>query len=254
MERTRLALYLVAAAAIAVLLAALAQSYMALQAANADLAHYKQQQRELARAVAAEYMPDMQAARARWISAHPAEFRDLQGRGIGIEADYVGTAHFTAALDPADAGYISLGPPDSSAAGTVTVGLGQYFEDNLTRASGWVAYYAVNRTTGDVSGFTAALAQSIAYDHYVADIDPGVGESLGVARDTVTGFSAITLDTSYLPDRNVWQDVTEYRYSLRNTDQPAYLMIKTYINATTEAVEGVDISQPYYTSASTTLH
>jgi F0F1-type ATP synthase membrane subunit c/vacuolar-type H+-ATPase subunit K len=254
MERTRLYLYLAVAAAVAVLLAALAQSYMAAQSANADLERCRQQQREMARAIMAEHMPDMQAARSGWAAAHQAEYRRLQEDGITVEADYLETPYLTAALDPANPYCISLGHAGQAAPGEVIVGLGQYYEDNLTRASGWVAYYVVNQTAHTVSGFTAALAQGIAYCHYEKTLAGSVYNNLGVSSGAVLGHSAVTLDTSYLEGRGLWQDVTEYRYQLRNTNLPVYLTVKTYINGTTEEVEGVEVSQPYYSTAATIAH
>jgi hypothetical protein len=49
-------------------------------------------------------------------------------------------------------------------------------------------------------------------------------------------------------DTGDWVDVTEHKYSLRNVDFREYLLIKTYVNATTQGVTGVDISRPYYDS------
>lgn len=254
MERMKIYVYLAVAIALVVLLAALAQSYMALQSANSELDHYQKQQKELARAITIQYLPDMQTARARWISLHQDDYRDLQNNGIIIEANYVGTPYFTAVLDPSDPNYVSFGQPGQVEPGEAIIGLGQYFQDNMTEATGWTAYYKINETGRSVSGFTSVLAQSIAYDYYDKTLAGSVYNNLGVSPDTVQGYSPLTLDSSYLPDKGMWLDVSEYKYQLRNTNLPAYLTVKTYINASTETVESVDVSQPYYTTVSTIIH
>ena len=124
----------------------------------------------------------------------------------------------------------------------------------MTRVSGWSASYRMNATTREVIGFTALLAQRIAYDNYASALAPGIYGNLGVSADAVSSTSPITLDTSYLPETRTWLDVTEYRYNFRNTDKPAYLTVKTYVNGSTGEVTGVEVSQPYYSTVSTIIH
>jgi hypothetical protein len=254
MERTRTLLILAAAAVFTVLLCALAVSYMSLSSANDELKHYREQQRQVSLAIMALHMQDMQAAKSWWASTHQAEFRQLQDDGITVEADCIDTPGYTAVLDPADPYAINLGPAGNAEPGEVIVGLGQYFADNMTKASGWSASYRLNATTRVVSGFTASLAQQIAYDNYVSGLSKNIYSNLGVTADAVTGFYPVTLDTSYLPETGTWLDVTEYRYGFRNTDKPAYLTVKTYLNGSTGEVRDVEVSQPYYTTASTIIH
>jgi hypothetical protein len=254
MERTGTLLVVAVAAVIVVLLGALALSYMSLSSANDELEHYREQQRQTSLAITALHQQDMQAARSWWIAADQAAYRELQRQGISVEADYIDTPYYTAVLDPADPYATSLGPRGNAEPGEVIVGLGQYYLDNMTRASGWSANYRLNATTHEVFGFTASLAQRIAYDHYVRTLSPGIYQALGVSSDAVSGFFPATLDTSYLPETGTWLDVTEYRYNFRNTDKPAYLTVKTYVNGSTSTVTGVEVSQPYYTTASTIIH
>lgn len=254
MKRTGILLAFGATAAIIALLAALALSFMSLSSANHELEHYREQQRQTSLAIMALHMQDMQAARSWWISADQDAFRELQRQGITVEADYIDTPYYTAVLDPANPYATSIGPRGNAGPGEVIVGLGQYFAENMTRASGWSANYRINATTHQVLGFTASLAQRIAYDNYVDTLANGIYQNLSVSSDAVRGFYPVTLDTSYLPERGLWLDVTEYRYSFRNTDKPAYLTVKTYVNGSTGEVTGVEISQPYYTTASTIIH
>jgi hypothetical protein len=157
-------------------------------------------------------------------------------------------------LNPADPYATSIGPRGNAEPGEIIIGLGQYFTDNLTRVSGWSANYRMNATTREVVGFTALLAQRIAYDNYMSTLSGNIYSNLGVSADAISDFSPITLDTSYLPETRTWLDVTEYRYNFRNTDKPAYLTVKTYVNSSTGEVSGVDVSQPYFTTVSTVIH
>ena len=253
MERSKQFLIIAAAAAIIVLLGALAMSYMSLQAAQDELKQYKEQQRQVALAVMAEHMQDMQAARSWWISTHQADYRQLQQEGITVEADFIDSQYYTAVLDPADQYYVSIGPPGNAEPGELIVKLSQYFVDNMTQASGEIASYRLNATTHEVAGFTASLAQRVAYDNYVNNLAAGIYSNLGIAPSAILGFSEVTLDTSYLPETGTWLNVAEYRYNLRNTDVPEYLEIKTYINASTAGVDSVEISPPYFSTKSTTV-
>jgi hypothetical protein len=190
--------YAALAAVILVLLIVCALNYLALQSANQELEHYRQQQKEIATAIMADYAPDMQAARLAWIQAHQDEYRTLNNEGIIVEADYVSTPYYSAVLDPASPYYVIVGPAGDVEAGQVKIGLGQYYQGNYTRASGWTVTYVVNRSTHNVAGFTASLIQTVAYDNYIANVQPGIAGHLGVAEGTITGDSPVTLDTSYL--------------------------------------------------------
>jgi type II secretory pathway pseudopilin PulG len=254
MERTGKLLAVAAAIIIVVLLGALAMSFMSLSSANDELDHYREQQKQTAQAIMSMHLQDMQAARSWWTSTNQADYRELQNQGITVEADYIDTPYYTAVIDPANPYATTIGPRGNAEPGEIIVGLGQYFTDNMTRASGWSANYRINATTREVLGFTASLAQRIAYDNYVNALSGNIYESLGVSADAVQGFFPITLDTSYIPETGTWLDVTEYRYNFRNTDKPAYLTVKTYINGSTAEVTGVEVSQPYYTTVSTILH
>jgi hypothetical protein len=253
MERTGTLLAVAAAVILVVLLGALALSLMSLSMANDELQHYREQQRQTSLAIMALHMQDMQAARAWWISTDQAAYRELQQQGMTVEADYVDTPYYTAVLDPADPYATTIGPKGDAGPGEVIVGLGQYFAENKTRA-GWLANYRVNATTHEVIGFTASLASRIALGNYENTLAHGIYQNLGVSSDAVQGAYPVTLDTSYLPERGDWLDVTEYRYRFRNTDKPAYLTVKTYVNGSTGEVTGVEVSQPYYTTVSTIIH
>jgi hypothetical protein len=254
MERTGTLLTVATAVIIVVLLGALALSFMSMSSANDELKHYKEQQRQTSLAIMALHMPDMQAARSWWVSTNQAAYRELQGQGIDIQADYIDTPYYTAVLYPADPYATSIGPRGNAGPGEIIIGLGQYFTDNMTSASGWSANYRMNATTREVTGFTASLAQRLAYDNYMSTLSENIYSSLGVSGDAISDSSPVTLDTSYLPESGTWLDVTEYRYNFRNTDKPAYLTVKTYVNGSTGEVTGVDVSQPYYTTVSTIIH
>ena len=255
MDRNRQLIFAAIAAVVLVLLIACGLNYLALQTANQELDHYKKQQKEIAKAITADYLVDMQAAKMTWVQAHQDEMKALNNEGIGLEADYVETPYYSAALDPANPYYVNIGPAGGDVeSGQVKIGLGQYYDSNSTSASGWSVTYVVNRTTHHVAGFTASLIQTIAYNNYVANVAPGINTQLGVADGMVTGESPATLDTSYMAESDTWIDVTEHKYWLKNTDLTQYMTIKTYVNGSTEQVTGVDISRPYYTSQATVMH
>jgi hypothetical protein len=253
MERTGMLLTVVATVIILVLLASLAYSFMALSSANDEPSHYREQQRQTSLALMALHQQDLQAARSFWIAANPAEYRELQGQGLVVEADYIDTPYYTVILDPTNPYATSVGPRGNAEPGEIIVGLGMYYADNMSR-SGSLADYRMNATTREVLGFTASLAQRIAYDNYVSALATGIYSNPGVATDAVQRFDPATLDTSYLPETGTRLDVTEYRYTFRNTDKPAYLTVKTYINSSTGTVTGIEVSQPYYTPISTIIH
>jgi type II secretory pathway pseudopilin PulG len=254
MERTGTLLTVTAAIIIVVLLGALAMSFMSLSSANDELDHYREQQKQTAQAIMSMHLQDMQAARSWWTSTNQADYRELQNQGITVEADYIDTPYYTAVIDPANPYATTIGPRGNAEPGEIIVGLGQYFTDNMTRASGWSANYRINATTREVLGFTASLAQRIAYDNYVNVLSEDIYQNLGVSADSIKGFCPVTLDTSYLPETDAWLDVTEYRYSFKITDQPAYLTVKTLINGSTAKVIYAEVSQPYYTTVSTVIH
>ena len=130
----------------------------------------------------------------------------------------------------------------------VLVYLGQYYKDNMTRVPGWMAIYEVNHTDHSVSGITSIVAENLAYDHYAKELNPTIYQHLGVSKDSVLGFTQQTIDCSYLNATGEWLDVSEYCYSLRNTDVKTYLLVKTYINASAQQVTSADVSQPYFSS------
>ena len=118
----------------------------------------------------------------------------------------------------------------------------------MTRVPGWMAIYQVNHTDHTVSGITSIVAENVAYDHYASELNPTIYQQLGVSKDTVLGFTQQTIDCSYLNTTGEWLDVSEYRYSFRNTDVKTYLLVKTYVNGSTQQVTSADVSQPYFSS------
>jgi hypothetical protein len=226
-------------------------NFLSLKSLEKELEIYRAQDKELAKVIRYENILDMEAAKRAWISANVEEYGSLQDEGITIEADTIMTSSYTALLDPGDSSFVSIGSrPGTIEPGEALIGLGKYYADNLTRHSGWTSIYRVNRTTHKVAGVTSSVIQNIAYENYVKYLNDGIYDSLGVSKDTVIGFNPITIDTTSIPGTDTWLDVTEYRYQLKNTNVASYLLIKTIVNATTEKVESVDISRPYFESVS----
>jgi hypothetical protein len=248
MERKSLYAYAAVFIAIAVLLVVVVSNYYTIASLNRQLSIYKKQQEDLTRIISAPYLKDMDAARRAWIAANQGEYISLQNEGISIEADGLRTRDFTAVLDLRDPSMTRVdATPGDVAPGEAVVYLGQYYVDNMTRASGWTASYNVNTTTHAVTGLTSTLIQDIAYKYYAKDLAPTIYEKLGVASGSVVSYKQRPVDCSYLESGN-WMDVTEYRYTLKYGDLKPYLLIKTYVNATDGAVAGVDVSKPYYDS------
>ena len=252
MDRKQLYIYIAAGAIIVILLALNVFTYMQLSSAGKEIDSLKKQQKEFARVITSEYMRDMSAAERAWKDTNNREFIEMQSEGTLVQADTIVTNGFSAVLDPADPSYISiLADPGAAEPGEVLIGLGKYYEENMTRVPGWNAYYRVDRSSHMVTGITSGMVQSIAYQNYIETIDPAVHEKLGVSAGTVSGFDARTVDTSRISETdNTWLDVTEYKYTFKNTNVNSYLLIKTFVNGTTEQVSGTDITGPYFNSVS----
>lgn len=249
MERKSLYAYAIIFIALAVLLIIAISNYYTISSLNEQLSLYKKQQGELTRIITAPYLGDMDAARRAWIAANQREYIALQNMGISVEADALKTKDFMAVLDLHDPSMTRVdATPGDVAPDDVDVYLGQYYRDNMTRATGWTASYTVNMTTHAVSGLTSILVQGMAYEYYVNDLAPTIYQKLGVANGTVVGYMQRSIDCSYLPESGNWMDVTEYKYTLKYGSLKPYLLIKTYVNATDEAVVSVDVSKPYYDS------
>jgi hypothetical protein len=75
-----------------------------------------------------------------------------------------------------------------------------------------------------------------------------MNQVLGISDGTITSTEQRTIDCSYLSDSDTWLYVSEYKYTLKNTQLAPYVLIKTYVNATSQQVTGYDISKPYYDS------
>lgn len=254
-ERRNLYAYAAAFIVLAVLLTIAASNYYTIASLSQQLSLYKKQQEDLTRILSARYLADMDAARRAWISANQHDYIALQNQGISIEADALRTKDFAVLLDLHDpSGSRVDATPGDVAPGEAVVYLGQYYLENMTRASGWTASYKVNTTTHAVSGLTAALVRDTAYGYYASDLAPIIYEKLGVANGSVTGYAQRLIDSSYLPESGNWMDVTEYKYSLKYGSLRPYLLIKTYVNATSGEVVGVDVSQPYYDSVTGTYY
>jgi len=245
MERKSLYLYAAISVVVAVLLIVAVSEFYDISLLNGQLGVYQKQQKEVSTLFIAEHAADMDAARQAWITANQRDYLSLQNEGIVVEADSVQTSAYTVILDLQDPSGTRIdSTPGDMQPGEAEVYLGQYYSDNMTLVPGWQASYTVNTTTHAVSGLTPLLIQNIAYAYYSDAIVPDLSEKLGVSSGTVTGYSARHIDCSLL-DSGVWQDVTEYEYTLRNTDVKDYLLIKTYVNASAQSVTSVDISQPY---------
>lgn len=247
MERRQLYWYAAIAVVVLVLAIVAAADYFSWQSANSQIDHYKKLQKELSKTITYEYSADMDAAKRAWIGANQREYIDLQNAGITIEADTVRAQNYIAVLDPKDPANIDFQsmPEDSR---DVLVYLGRYYVDNMTRVPGWLAIYSVNHTDHSVVGITSVVAENLAYDYYIKELNPTIYERLGVAKDTLLGSSRQTVDCSYLNETGEWLDVSEYHYRFRNTDVTSYLLVKTRINASEQRVSGAEISGPYFES------
>lgn len=248
MERRSLYAYAAIFIALAVLLIIAVSDYYNIASLNEQLSLYKQQQKEFSRIVMREHAGDMDAARRAWIAANQQEHMALQNQGITVEADSIKTSDFTVVLDLQDPSLARVdSTPGDVAPGEAVVYLGQYYSENMTRVPGWTASYTVNTTTHAVSGLTSLLVQNVAYHYYSSDLAQGIYQKLGVSDNSITGYSARSIDCSLLESGD-WLDVTEYKYSLRNVGFRTYLLIKTYVNASTQEVVSADVSKPYYES------
>ncbi|HTX44315.1 MAG TPA: hypothetical protein VMC61_06255 [Methanocella sp.] len=249
MERKRLYAYAAVLIALAVLLIAAASGYYTIASLNQQLSLYKKQQGDLTRIITAQHLKDMDAARRAWTSANQREYIALQNEGISVEADTLRTKDFAIVLDLRDPSLNRVdATPGDVEPGEAVVYLGQYYLDNMTRASGWTASYTVNTTTHAVSGLTSTIIQDAALDYYNSALAPIIYQKLGVANGSVVGYTQRPVDSSYLPESGSWMDVTEYQYSLKYGSLKPYLLVKTYVNATSGDVVGVDVSRPYYDS------
>lgn len=249
MERKDLYAYAVLLIATAVLLVVAISEYDTIGSLNGQLSVLQKQQKELSGLLVMEHAADMDAARRAWAAANQQENISLQRQGITVEADSVETGRYTLVLDLRDPAQtrVDATPHVDVAPGEAVVFLGQYYAENMTRVPGWTVSYTVNTTTHAVSGLTSLLMQNIASEYYSRELAPGIDAKLGIAEGSVTGSSARSIDCSSLTSGD-WLDVKEYRYSLKNVDFRMYLLIKTYVNATTQAVTAVDVSTPYYES------
>ena len=247
MERRQLYIYAGIAVIFLVLLVVAVADYVSWQSANSGIDHYNKLQKELSKSITYQYSADMDAATRAWTQANQREYMDLQNQGIVIEADSIRAQNFFAVLDPKDPSSIVFqSMPDSTQ--DVLVYLGRYYEDNMTRVPGWMAIYQVNHSDHSVSGITSLVAENVAYDHYMSELDPTIYQQLGVSKDTVLGFTQQTIDCSYLNATGEWLDVSEYCYSFRNTDVKTYLLVKTHVNGSTQQATSADVSQPYFNS------
>lgn len=248
MERRSLYVHAAAAIVLLVLLIVSVVEYYDITSLERQLGVYQKQQQELSRVFAGEHALDMDAAQRAWIAANQQEYISLKNAGITVRADSVVTGSYALILDLRDpSGTRVDSTPGDVSPGEAVVYLGQYYDENMTRVPGWEASYTVDTTTHAVSGLTPLLIQNIAYEYYTSSLAPDIYLSLGVSAGSVTGSTARSIDCSRL-DTGDWMDVTEHKYSLKNVDIREYLLIKTYVNATTQGVTGVDISKPYYDS------
>lgn len=250
MKRKSLYAYAAIFVAVAVMFIIIVVDYSTISSQSQQLNFYKKQNEALTNVIFSQYREDMEAARGAWIRANQADYIALQNKGIGVMADTLETDDFTAVFDLQDPSYNRVNTIQGDAApGEVIVYLGQYYLENMTRASGWTASYTVNMTTHAVSGFTSSVARDSALEYYNVALAPAIHEKLGVASGSVASQSQRTIDCSYLPDTRCWLDVTEHKYTLKYGSVTLYLLIKTYVDADDGSVVSVDVSKPYYESA-----
>lgn len=248
MERNQLYTYAIILIVIVVLLIVCVADYFSIQSTGQQLDQMKRQQQELVKIITSGHMGDMDAAKRAWAMANQDEYISLQNQGISVEPDGLATSEYTAAMDLRNPSQSTLEVlPSDVAPGEVVVYLGKYYDANMTRVSGWVASYVVDSTDHKVTGLTSALVQSIAYDYYSKNVAPTAYQLLGVSADTVMDTSQHHIDCSYIGN-DTWMDTAEYRYRLKNTDVVSYMLVKVYVNATTQQAESVDVSKPYFNS------
>lgn len=249
MELKQLYAYALIFVALAVLIIVAVSNYYTIGSMSGRLDTYQKQQQVFTGIVTAEYAADMNAAVQAWEAANVQENVTLRNQGIAVEADTIETQSFTLVLDLQDPSSASVSmAPGSVDPGNVLVYLGEYYLDNQTRVPGWVSSYVVNTTTHTVVGLTPMVIGSVAYQYYTDHIAPTMDQVLGVSSGTITGTEQRTIDCSYVSDTGTWLYVSEYKYVLRNTQVAPYVLIKTYVNATSQQVTGYDISKPYYDS------
>lgn len=249
MERKQLFVYIAIFIVMAVLLVIVISDYYTIRSMSGQLDIYKKQQQELSSVITAQYLGDISAAKRAWMLANQDEYIALQNQGISVEADTLQTPGYTVVFDLQDpSGTLVYPAAGDVSAGEAVVYLGEYYQSNMTRIPGWTASYSVNMTTHAVDALTPALIESIAYQYYAKSLAPSIYQTLGVSNDTVQGAVQRTIDCSYVADSGTWIDVSEYRYTLRNTDLAPYLLVKIYVNATTQQVDSYGISMPYYSS------
>jgi hypothetical protein len=249
MELKQLYAYTLIFVALAVLIIIAVSNYYTIGSMSGRLDTYEKQQQVFTGIVTAQYAADMSAAVQAWEVSNVQENITLQDQGIEVEADTIETPSFTLVLNKRDPSAASISmAPGSVDPGTVLVYLGEYYQANQTRVPGWASSYVVNTTTHTVAGLTPMVIESVAYEYYTDRIAPSMDQVLGVSNGTITGTEQRTIDCSYLSDTGSWLYVSEYKYVLRNTQVAPYVLIKTYVNATSQQVTGFDISKPYYDS------
>ena len=249
MELKQLYAYALIFVALVVLIIIAVSNYYTIGSMSGQLYTYEKQQQAFTGIVTAQYAADINAAVQAWEAANVQENVTLQSQGIEVEADSIETPSFTLVLNLQDPSAASIGMASGNVdPGTVLVYLGEYYQANQTRVPGWASSYVVNTTTNTVVGLTPMVIESIAYEYYVDHIAPTMDQELGVSGGTITGTEQQTIDCSYVSGTGTWLYVSEYKYVLRNTQVAPYVLIKTYVNATSQQVTGYDISKPYYDS------
>ena len=249
MELKQLYAYALIFVALVVLIIITVSNYYTIGSMSGQLNTYEKQQQVFTGVVTSQYAADMNAAVQAWEDSNVQENVTLQSQGIAVEADTIETSSFTLVLNMQDPSAASISmAPGSVDPGTVLVYLGEYYQANQTRIPGWASSYVVNTTTNTVAGLTPMVIESVAYEYYTDQIAPTMDLVLGVSGGTITGAEQRTIDCSYVSDTGTWLYVSEYKYVLRNTQVAPYVLIRTYVNATSQQVTGYDISKPYYDS------
>jgi hypothetical protein len=165
---------------LAVMLIVIVLNYSTISSQDRQLSFYKKQNEALTKVVFTQSLDDMDAARGAWIRANQAEYIALQNQGIGVKADTLETDNFTAVFDMQDPSFNRVNAVQGDAEpGEVIVYLGQFYLENMTRASGWTVSYTVNMTTHVVSGFMSSVVQDAALEYYNIALAPSIHEKLG---------------------------------------------------------------------------